>query len=107
VAPPLPGTSLAPAFTRDGAVRHEFIYFHHLNNRAIRVGDWKLVAKGQDGPWELYDLKTDRCEAKDRAADYPDRVHKLSALWQKCEDGFRAQAGPPPEKKPQKRTIDK
>jgi arylsulfatase len=92
VAPPLPGTSLAPAFAKDGAVRHEFIYFHHLDNRAIRVGDWKVVAKGKDGPWELYDLKTDRCEAKDRAADYPDKVRQMSALWQKCEDGFRAQA---------------
>ncbi|MHC4681920.1 MAG: arylsulfatase, partial [Planctomycetota bacterium] len=52
VAPPLPGASLTPAFTKDGAVAHEFIYFHHLSNRAIRVGDWKLVAKGEDGPWE-------------------------------------------------------
>jgi len=103
LAPPLPGTSLAPAFAGDGAVRHEFIYFHHLDNRAVRVGDWKLVAKGKDGPWELYDLRADRCEAKNRAADYPDKVHDLSALWQKCEDRFRAQAGPPPEKKPARR----
>ena len=98
-APPLPGMSLAPAFARDGAVTHEFIYFHHLENRAIRVGDWKLVAKGADGPWELYDLKTDRCESKNLADKHPDKVRELSALWQKHEDQFRRQAGPPPEKK--------
>jgi len=102
-APPLPGTSLAPAFTEDGAVTHEFIYFHHMENRAIRVGDWKLVAKGADGPWELYDLRTDRCESKNLADEYPDKVREMSALWQNCEDQFRRQAGPPPEKKPSRR----
>ena len=97
-APLLPGRSLTPAFARDGAVTHEFLYFHHLTNRAFRVGDWKLVAKGTDGPWELYDLKTDRCEQKNLAGQYPDRVREMSAQWQKCEDEFRRQAGPPPEK---------
>jgi arylsulfatase len=98
-APPLPGKSLVPAFTDDGAVPHEFIYFHHLDNRAIRVGDWKLVAKGKDGPWELYDLKTDRCEQKNLAERRPEKVRELSELWQRCEDRFRAQAGPPPARK--------
>jgi arylsulfatase A-like enzyme len=97
-APPLPGRSLAPALTRDGAVTHEFFYFHHLTNRALRAGDWKLVAKGEKGPWELYDLKTDRCEQKNLAGPYPDRVREMSAQWQRCEDEFRQQAGPPPEK---------
>ncbi|MEN6338003.1 MAG: arylsulfatase [Phycisphaerales bacterium] len=98
-APPLPGRSLVPAFARDGTVDHEFIYFHHLDNRAIRVGDWKLVAKGKDGPWELYDLKTDRCEQKNLADRHPDKVRELSTLWQSCEDRFRTQAGPPPAKR--------
>jgi len=60
---------------------------------AIRVGDWKLVAKGKDGPWELYDLKTDRRESKNLADQYPDKVAWMSQLWQKCEDKFREQAG--------------
>jgi len=99
IAPPLPGKSLTPAFLKDGVITHDFIYFHHIQNRAIRVGDWKLVAKGDDGPWELYDLKTDRCESKDLADKLPDKVRDMSALWQECEDKFRQQAGPPPEKK--------
>lgn len=97
-APPLPGTSLAPAFTKDGVIAHEFIYFHHLQNRALRVGDWKLVAKGEDAPWELYNLKTDRCESENLADQHPDKVRQMSAQWQKYEDQFRRQAGPPPEK---------
>jgi len=95
-APPLPGVSLVPVFARDGTVTHEFLYFHHLTNRAIRVGDWKLVAKGDNGPWELYNLKTDRCESKNVANQHPDKVAEMSRLWQKCEDEFRQQAGPPP-----------
>ena len=94
-APPLPGTSLSPVFMKDYAVTHEFIYFHHLENRAIRVGDWKLVAKGNDSLWELYDLKTDRCESNNLADKHPDKVSEMSALWQKCEEEFRQQAGLP------------
>jgi arylsulfatase A-like enzyme len=95
-APPLPGRSLVPALAKDNTVAHAFFYFHHLQNRAIRVGDWKLVAKGASGPWELYNLKTDRCESKDLADHHPDRVRAMAALWQNCEDGFRRQAGPGP-----------
>jgi arylsulfatase len=105
VAPP-PSGVVDPSRGRLG--HREYLYFHHLTNRAIRVGDWKLVAKGADGPWELYDLKTDRCEQKNLAGQYPDRVREMAAQWQKCEDGFRRQAGPPPEKtgQSQKRTVN-
>jgi len=96
-APPLPGKSLVPAFTENDAIAHEFLYFHHMSNRAIRVGDWKLVAKGKEGPWELYDLRADRRESQDLADKYPDKVARMSELWQKCEDKFREQAGPPPQ----------
>jgi arylsulfatase A-like enzyme len=103
VAPPLPGISLAPDFARDGAVKHKYIYFHHLSNRAIRVGDWKLVSKGEGGPWELYNIKTDRCESNNLVDKYPDKVRDMSALWQKCEDEFRREAGPPPKRKQRRR----
>ncbi len=56
------------------------------------------MAKGDKGPWELYDLKTDRCEQKNLAAQYPARARDMSAQWQEYEDEFRRQAGPPPEK---------
>jgi len=99
-APPLPGRSLVPAFGQDDAVVHDFIYFHHLDNRAIRVGDWKLVAKGKNARWELYDLKMDRCEQEDLANQFPEKVRELAGLWQTREDQFKAQAGPPPAKNP-------
>lgn len=102
-AVPLPGKSLAPAFAKNNAVKNDFIYFHHMNNRAIRIGDWKLVAKDAGGPWELYNLKTDRCETKNLANRYPEKVRELSERWQEIEDKYRRQAGPPPEKPKRRR----
>jgi len=98
--PPLAGRSLVAALAADVTVPHEYIYFHHGANRAIRAGDWKLVAAGAKGPWELYDLKSDRCESVNVAGKHPEKAKELSALWQRCEDQFRKQAGPrPPRRK--------
>src|SRR5207249_490986 len=87
-APPLAGKSIAPVFSKDGSVKHEFIYFNHANNRAIRVGDMKLVAAGASGPWELYDLRTDRAESKNLASSQPGKASELAALWKQRDDEF-------------------
>ena len=77
---PLEGLSLAPAFQGNQLTR-DAIYWEHEGNRAIRVGDWKLVAKSATGPWELYNIATDRSELHDLADDQPDRVKQLSGKW--------------------------
>jgi arylsulfatase A-like enzyme len=86
--PPLSGRSLAPAFQRDGAAPREFLYFNHNNNRALRTGDWKLIATGQTGAWELYNLARDRCEQHDVARSHPDRAGKMAAQWQARDEEF-------------------
>jgi arylsulfatase A-like enzyme len=58
------------------------LFWEHEGNRAVRVGDWKLVAKGPAAPWELYDLSTDRVEAKDLASRQPGRVKQLREKWE-------------------------
>ena len=68
-----------PAFARDGAVKHDELWWQHEGNRAIRVGDWKLVAAGKDGPWELYDLAKDRTETHDLAKEFPKKVERAGA----------------------------
>jgi len=78
---PMEGVSLKPAFT-DGALQREAIYFEHEGNRAIRKGKWKLVAKGREGDWELYDMENDRTETNDLTAEYPEIVSEMSAMWQ-------------------------
>ena len=86
--PGLAGRSIAPAFQKDGSVTRDFLYFNHNHNRAIREGDWKLIATGDEGPWELYDLSKDRSEQKNLASAESGRASKLAARWKTIDDGF-------------------
>jgi arylsulfatase len=78
---PMEGTSLKPAFAGQKLDRTKPLVWEHEGNRAIRDGQWKLVAK-EDQPWELYDIATDRSELHDLAAAQPDRVKKMAADWE-------------------------
>lgn len=87
--PQVAGHSLRPAFARDGSVTRDCLWWLHEGNRAIRVGDWKLVA-AKGTPWELYHLATDRAERYNVAGQFPDRVKELEALWQAETDRMTA-----------------
>jgi arylsulfatase len=89
--PPFAGRSLLPAIMNDEPVDREFLWWLHEGNRAVRVGDWKLVAAKGD-PWELYNLAEDRAEQTDLAIQMPDKVKELEAVWQKQTDSFTALA---------------
>ncbi|MEM9834681.1 MAG: arylsulfatase [Bacteroidota bacterium] len=78
---PIEGVSLISAFTEDTLAR-EAIYFEHEGNRAVRRGSWKLVAKGRESPWELYDMERDRSETNNLAEEHPEVVQQLAQLWQ-------------------------
>jgi arylsulfatase len=91
-APSLAGLSLVPAFAGGGTVKHAELWWQHEGNQAIRVGDWKLVAAGNDAPWELYDLATDRTETRDVSRQQPKRVRELARRWQERRDEFAALA---------------
>ena len=77
---PLEGRSLVPAFTGQ-PIQREALFWEHEGNAAVRVGDWKLVRLGRGGSWELYNLKSDRTEQHNLAAEHPDRVKVLAAKW--------------------------
>ena len=89
--PPFAGRSLLPTIMNDEPVDREFLWWLHEGNRAVRVGDWKLVAAKED-PWELYNLAEDRAEQSNLAAQMPDKVKELEAVWQKQTDSFTALA---------------
>jgi arylsulfatase len=78
---PLPGKSLVPAFAGK-PIDRDAIYWEHEGNRAVRVGNWKLVAKGPGGAWELYDMAKDRTERHNLAAAHPERVSELRNKWE-------------------------
>jgi len=90
--PPLAGRSLVPAFAADVPLPRDFLYFEHSGNRAIRMANWKLVAQ-EKGPWELYDLRTDRCEQENLAAREPAKVAEMAQRWATLQAEFRRQGG--------------
>ncbi len=81
---PLEGVSLRPALATPSlplARSPRLLCWEHEGHRAVRFGDWKLVAlAGQ--PWELYDLSRDRTELNNLAARESDRVRDLSEKWE-------------------------
>ncbi len=92
--PPAPGKSLVPAFAKAGSVSRESLWWLHENNKAIRVGDWKLVTAANQPTngkqtWELYDLSKDRAESNDLASKMPAKVQELEQLWTKATNEFR------------------
>ena len=77
---PLEGKSLVPAFQGKNLDR-EAIYWEHEGNRAVRVGQWKLVAK-EDQPWELYDIDQDRTEMNNLATSHSAQRDDMVAKWE-------------------------
>ncbi len=85
--PPAPGRSLVPALARDVRIDRDSLWWLHEGHRALRMGDWKLVAAKGD-PWELYDLRSDRAEQHNLAGDRPEMVRELERAWQEQTDRF-------------------
>jgi arylsulfatase A-like enzyme len=93
---PLPGVSMAYSFDdAEADERHETQYFEMFGNRGIYHKGWTAVTKHRtpwvlvggpqvsfdDDVWELYDTSKDWTQARDLAADMPDRLHELKRLW--------------------------
>ncbi|WP_394795509.1 arylsulfatase [Armatimonas sp.] len=85
--PEAPGRSLVAAFAKDTRIPRESLWWLHEGNRAVHVGDWKLVAAKGD-PWELYDMRTDRAEQLNLAAKLPGKVKELERVWQDQIDRY-------------------
>ena len=78
--PPMQGLSLLPAFANK-SLGNRPLYWEHERNKAIRIGDWKLVTAG-DNDWELYNLANDRAEVNNLAAAHPERVQIMADRWE-------------------------
>jgi arylsulfatase len=75
------GKSLVPAF-ENRTIARDALFWEHEGNRAVRVANWKLVAKGPAGKWELYDIDKDRSELHDLAAQEAEKVASMKAKWE-------------------------
>ncbi|QDV41871.1 Arylsulfatase [Stieleria neptunia] len=81
----LDGVSLVPLLKGETELDRDAIYWHypHYSNQggfpggAIRIGDWKLVERYEDGRVHLYNLAEDVGEQNDLADQHPERVERM------------------------------
>jgi arylsulfatase len=91
---PMEGVSMRYAFDdADAADRRETQYFEMFCNRGIYDRGWTAVTRHSlpwiveplppfaDDTWELYDTNTDWSQAHDLAAEMPDKLEELKALF--------------------------
>jgi arylsulfatase len=85
--PPLMGKSWGRVLAGQAEsprTEQDYIGWEIFGNRAVRQGDWKLRWEYKPlgkGDWELFNLAADPAERKDLAAERPDKVKALMALW--------------------------
>ncbi|GAC13118.1 sulfatase-like hydrolase/transferase [Aliiglaciecola lipolytica] len=93
----LDGDSLKAVINGESNVAERPLYFHypHYSNQggfpgaAIRLGDWKLLERFEDGKVQLFNLAQDREESNDLALEYPQRVAKMKEMlhrWYEDQD---------------------
>ena len=76
---PAEGQSLLPIF-EGKPINRGPLCWEHEGNRAIRLGDWKLVAAHNE-PWQLYHITEDRTELNNLASANPAKVEELKTLY--------------------------
>jgi arylsulfatase len=88
---PIAGVSFAGTLAEAAAPsRRDTQYFEMLGCRAIYHRGWKAVVYHpifdpnvpfDDDRWELYNVEVDPSECHDLAAEHPDRLREMIALW--------------------------
>jgi arylsulfatase len=93
---PMEGTSMLYSFAGgDVPERHDLQYFEMFGNRGVYYKGWSAVTKHRtpwvllggttvafdDDLWELYDGSADYSQARDLAAEHPEKLHTLQRLW--------------------------
>jgi arylsulfatase len=85
--PPLMGKSWGRVLAGQAEsprTEQDYLGWEIFGNRAVRQGDWKLrwqykpLGKGE---WELFNVAADPAERKDLAAERPEQLKALLALW--------------------------
>ena len=79
----LDGVSVVPALSGKEQKPHDYLYWEFFErgfDQAVRMGDWKAIRNGPDGPLQLYDLKTDVGEKSNVADRNPSVVAKIEEI---------------------------
>jgi arylsulfatase A-like enzyme len=86
----LDGKDPLAMLTKSAESPHESFYFKFRAHAALRKGAWKIVREKPDGAWQLFNLRKDLGEARDRARDLPERVAELAGTFADWEKSFES-----------------
>ena len=87
---PLDGVNLLPFVNAESpGAPHEFLCWRAGTQKAIRMGDWKLVQEGRSGSAELFNLKTDLSETTDLATKEVAKFDELATKFDEWEKGMK------------------
>jgi arylsulfatase A-like enzyme len=87
---PIEGDSFAGSLTDTGAPGRETQFYSMLGMRALYHQGWLATtlhppisgwSNFEHDEWELYDLRADRSQTRNVAAEHPDRLERLKGLW--------------------------
>jgi arylsulfatase A-like enzyme len=87
---PIEGDSFAASFTDPDAPGRETQFYSMLGMRALYHEGWLATTLHppisgwghfERDVWELYDLRSDRAQTRNVAAEHPERVEELKGLW--------------------------
>ena len=87
---PIEGESFAPALTDPGAPEKEAQFYTMLGQRGLYYRGWLANtihppisgwSNYEHDLWELYNLRKDRAQMNNLAAEHPDVLEKMKGLW--------------------------
>lgn len=91
--PRSPGRDFSPVLRGEEVDWDNVVYYEMETCRAVRNGDWKLVARHPDGPHELYNMQVDPQE-RFNLYGQPEQMGRQRALRKQLDDFFATYADP-------------
>lgn len=82
---PLVGQSILPALASGDFERTQWMFWEHMNHRAVRQQNWKALLERESdgsGQWQLFDMSTDRNEMHDLAQAHPEWLARMVSEWE-------------------------
>jgi arylsulfatase len=95
---PYAGQSIVPALQNGSLDRRRWMFWEHMNHKAVRQENWKAVLEREPhgpGQWQLFDMSNDRNEMHDLAKKYPDQLTRMVSDWEEWAQNAHVYPKPP------------
>ena len=88
---PRPARACVPVFANDNSVTHDYFWWYHDGNRAIRIGRLETGGRPREALGTVqFEYRSQRIYGSRRAR--PQTVRKLEQAWKRCLEEIRAVA---------------